>query len=97
MRMRIELESVLAGAALPRAQQLELFAYISLGVVDSLARGVLTVENATRYFFHAANGLFVRERLRSKVADRIMSHGVQLADLREALPRDLASQRIHAR
>jgi hypothetical protein len=36
------------------------------------------------------NCLFVRKHLRDKLADVIMSHGVQLPDLFEALPPDEA-------
>ncbi len=42
--------------------------------------------NAVRFFFHAENCLFVRQRLRDRTADEVMSRGVQLPDLFEALP-----------
>ena len=37
-------------------------------------------------FYCADNCLFVRKALKDKTADRIMSHGVQLPDLFNALP-----------
>jgi hypothetical protein len=39
-----------------------------------------------RIFFNAENCLFVRQHLREKIADEIMSRGVQLPDLFDALP-----------
>ncbi|MGH7227051.1 MAG: hypothetical protein ACRELF_27865, partial [Gemmataceae bacterium] len=36
--------------------------------------------------------LFVRKRLRDKIADEIMSRGVQLADLFDSLPTDEAQR-----
>ena len=48
--------------------------------------GVFTTTDALRVFFHTENCLFVRKQLRDKLADAIMSHGVQLPDLFEALP-----------
>jgi hypothetical protein len=68
------------------AQQLVLFALLTLGILESLANGVLSATDALRVFFHAENCLFVRKQLRDKTADAIMSHGVQLPDLFEVLP-----------
>jgi hypothetical protein len=62
-------------------QQLVLFALLTLGMLESLANGVLSATDALRVFFHAENCLFVRKQLRVKTADAIMSHGVQLPDL----------------
>ena len=39
-----------------------------------------------RVFFHTDNCLYVRKHLRDKIADAVMSHGVQLPDLFEVLP-----------
>jgi hypothetical protein len=39
--------------------------------------------------------LFVRNQLRSKVADKIMGHGVQLPDLFDALPIEEAHREFH--
>ena len=67
-------------------QELELFALVNLGVVQSLASGVLRPTEALQRFYCADNCLYVRKQLRNKEADRIMSHGVQLPDLFESLP-----------
>ena len=75
---------------LPR--QLGLIATLNLGVVDLLANGVLSSAEATQYFYNAANCLLVSKRLRNKRADEIMSRGVQLEDLREALSEQEAQQ-----
>jgi hypothetical protein len=47
---------------------------------------------AVELFFHADNCLFVKRRLRHKSAAEIMSRGVQLPDLFDALPADKAQQ-----
>ncbi|MBI1925269.1 hypothetical protein HYR99_13590 [Candidatus Poribacteria bacterium] len=48
--------------------------------------------DALRLFFHAENCLFVRKHLKEKIADPIMSHGVQLPDLFDALPAEEAQR-----
>lgn len=45
-------------------------------------------------FFHAENCLFVRRHLRAKLADKIMSHGVQLPDLFDILPAEKAHRKF---
>jgi hypothetical protein len=80
------LKTLLAASGRTSAQQLVLFALLTLGMLESLANGVLSATDALRVFFHAENCLFVRKQLRHKTADAIMSHGVQLPDLFEVLP-----------
>lgn len=72
------------------AQPLALFTLLTLGMIESLANGLLSATEAVRVFFHMENCLFVRKHRRDKTADTIMSHGVQLPDLFEALPREEA-------
>ncbi len=67
-------------------QQLTLFALLTLGILESLAHGLLSATEALRVFFHAENCRFIRQHLRDTTADAVMSHGVQLPDLFEALP-----------
>ncbi len=67
------------------AQRLALFALLTLGILESLANGLLSTTDALQVFFHTENGLFVRKHLRDKTAGTIMSHGVQLPDLFETL------------
>ena len=57
-----------------------------MGVADSLSKGVISPAKAVELFFHADNCRFVRKQLREKAADQVMGHGVQLADLFDALP-----------
>jgi len=59
-------------------QQLTLFALVNLGLIESLADGLLSATDAVRLFYNADNGLFVRKQLREKKADEIMSRGAQL-------------------
>jgi len=86
MYHRISLKSILLKTGETPDQQLMLFALLTLGMLESLANGLLSVTEALQVFFHAENCLFVRKQLRDKIADQIMSHGVQLADLFDALP-----------
>ncbi len=73
-------------------QQITSFALLSLGVIESLVGGAVSASGAVELFFHADNCLFVRKRLRQAIADEIMSRGVQLPDVFEALPTEEAQQ-----
>ena len=73
-------------------QQLELFALLNLGIAQSLASGVLSATESIQRFYHADNCLYVRKHLRSKQANAIMSHGVQLPDLFDCLPAEEAQR-----
>ena len=86
MKDNIDLSALLAGVDGGAARRLSLFALLGLGMVESLANGALSTADAVRVFFNAQNCLYVRKKLRDKVADEVMSHGVQLHDLFEALP-----------
>ena len=71
---------------LPR--QLELFALVNLGLVQSLASGILSPSEAVEHFYHADNCLYVRTHFRKREANAIMSRGIQLPDLFDCLPAD---------
>ena len=92
MNDRIELKQLLADGGRTRAEQLEIFALLNLGVLESLSHGLLSAADALRTFFHAENCLFVRQQVRNRTADEIMSRGVQLPDLIDSLP-PLVAQR----
>jgi hypothetical protein len=81
----MSLQRLLAASNDTPAQRLALFALLTLGIIESLAHGLLSAPDALRVFFQAENCLFVRKHLRDKTADAVMSHGVQLPDLFEAL------------
>ena len=91
MRSRIDLSTLLSQAT-NKDQQITSFALLSLGVIESLVGGAVTASGAVELFFHADNCLFVRKRLRRAIADEIMSRGVQLPDVFEALPTEEAQQ-----
>ena len=61
---------------------------VPLALLDS----IISVTDAPRLFFHAENCSFVRKYLKEKIADQIMSHGVQLPDLFDALPLEEAQR-----
>lgn len=90
----MKLESVLAEAGTKESQQLALFAFLNLGVIESIASGMMTASEAVRLVYNAENCQFVREHFR-KPADKIMSHGVQLPDLFDALPVEEAHRELH--
>ena len=78
--------------ATDRRQQTTSFALICLGAVESLMSGAISSTDSVRLVFHADNCQFVRETLADETADEIMSRGVQLPDLFEALPAEMALQ-----
>ena len=92
MKQSYSFRIVLSDASGSQTQQLELFALLNLGIVQSLACGVLSATEAIQRFYHADNCLYVRKHLRSKDADEIMSHGVQLPDIFDCLPTEEAQR-----
>ena len=74
MSHSMSLQALLTASNAVPGQPLALFALLTLGILESLAHGLLSVTDALRIFFHAENCVFV------------LSHGVQLPDLFEALP-----------
>ena len=95
MNQRISLQAWLDQSDGSRADQLELFALINLGLLESLSAGILSAADSLQVFFHADNCLFVRKRLKNKDADEIMSRGVQLADVLDIVPADQAQREFH--
>lgn len=77
------------------AQQRELFALLNLGLVQSLASGVVSPTEAVARFYHAENCLYVQKHFRQKEAVAIMSHDVQLPDLFECLPTEEAQREFY--
>lgn len=77
---------ILLSKARDRHQKITSFALLCLGVIESLAGGLMGVSDAVRIFFHVENCLFVRRSLKQRIADQIMSRGVQSPDLFDALP-----------
>jgi hypothetical protein len=86
MRQQQSFRIALSDTSGSLTQQLELFALVNLGLVQSLASGILSPTDAIQLFYHADNCLYVQKRFRNKVANEIMSRGVQLPDLFESLP-----------
>ncbi len=86
MHTKMSLQTFLAPSNDIPAQQLAVLALLTLGLLESLANGLLSAADAVQMFFHAENCQYVRKHLRNKTADAVMSHGVQLPDLGEALP-----------
>ena len=72
-----------------------LFALLNLGLIESLANGMVSPDEAIRAFYNAENCLYVRKCLRQKIAAEVMSRGTQLPDLFEALPADEALREFH--
>jgi hypothetical protein len=81
MNLRLVLDSVGGDTA----RQLELFALLTLGIIESLENGLLSPADAITVFFNLENCRCVRETLPAKAADQVMGRGVQLPDLAAAL------------
>lgn len=77
------------------AQQQELFALLNLGLVQSLASGVVSPTEAVELFYHVENCLYVQKHFRPKAVHMLMSHGVQLPDLFESLPVEEAQREFY--
>jgi hypothetical protein len=87
----INLQDLLSQATGQR-QQATSFALFCLGAVESLMSGAISSTDSVRLVFHIDNCQFVRETLKDEIADEVMSRGVQLPDLFEALPAEIAQQ-----
>lgn len=92
MKHRMDLSALLSDNHGDTSRQLGMFALLNLGVIELLANGAMSAADAVPFFYHAGNCRYVRRKLRNKTADKIMSHGVQLDDLFEALPEREAQQ-----
>jgi hypothetical protein len=90
MTNSMSLQTLLAASGGAPAYQLARFALLTLGIIASLANGLLSATHVLRMFFHTENCLFVRKHLRDKTADAIMSHAMQLPDVFDVLPREEA-------
>jgi hypothetical protein len=95
MRQSYRLRSILSDASDDLPQQLELFALVHLGLVQSLARGVLSATEAVQRFYNSDNCLYVHRHLRNHEANAIMSHGVQLPDLFDSLSPEEAQREFY--
>jgi hypothetical protein len=82
----MNLETLIADHRRDGDRAMAVFALLNLGVIESLANGIVSASDAVRAFYTAANCLFVRRRLKNKIADEVMSRGVQLPDLFDILP-----------
>jgi hypothetical protein len=74
------------------SDRLAVFALLALGLVESLANGLISARGVVRTFFNADNCLYVRKELRDKVADDVMARGVQLPDIFDALSAEEAQR-----
>ena len=85
MNSSLNLETLLSAPGRTLDQQLALFALLNLGIIESLANGLVSATDALQVFFNAENCLFVRQQLQEKIADEVMGRGVQLPDLFDVL------------
>jgi hypothetical protein len=82
----VSLSVLLAAAVNKPGEQRQLFAFLTLGIIESLANGLLSATESVRIFFNAENCSLVRKRFKKGVADQVMGRGVQLPDLFDTLP-----------
>ena len=95
MKQRYSSRVLLAEVSGTLPRQLEIFALVNLGLVQSLASGVLSPTEAVERFYHADNCLYVQKHFRRKEANAIMSRGIQLPDLFDCLPADAARREFY--
>ncbi len=94
MESVMRLKSLLSDAGQSQGDRLTIFAVINLGIIESLFNGSLSATDAVIMLFNADNCLYVRKQLKNKIADKIMSHGVQLPDLFDILPLEEAQRQF---
>jgi len=88
---RIEIEKINLKNLFPETDKSSeelsgILALFILGILESLNNGLMSTSDVLETFFHVDNILFVRQHLRDRTADEIMSRGVQLPDLFDILP-----------
>ena len=102
MNPSVQLQTLLSAAGEDAERRLTIFALLNLGIIESLANGLLSATDAVRLFYHAENCSYAHTDLKEKIANQIMGRGVQLPDLFDCLPtgeaqrefqRELASMR----
>lgn len=94
-KSNIAFRIVLSASDRALTQQRELFALLNLGLIQSLASGILSPTEAVEQFYHADNCLYVQKHFRQKEASAIMSHRVQLPDLFAWLPAEEAQREFY--
>ena len=92
MNDKIQLKQLLTESSQTQVEQVEIFALLNLGILESLSHGLMSAADALQSFFHVENCLFVRHQMRNRAADEIMSRGVQLSDLFDTLPPAMAQR-----
>ena len=95
MKQRQPIRISLSEVSVSLNQPLELFAILNLGLVQSLASGLLSPTEALQRFYYAENCLYVRRHFRNKEANEVMSRGVQLPDLFDGLPAEEARREFY--
>ncbi len=86
MNHGIDLKILLLASGKKPSEQLAVFAWLNLGLIESLSHGLVSATDAVRVLYNGDNCLFVRKQFKEEAADEIMSRAVQLPDLFEALP-----------
>ncbi len=92
MNQRIELKSHFTAIGMDPSTGLTFFVLINLGLIESLANGLMSATEAVVHFYFADNCLFVNNYINNRTAHEIMSHGVQLPDLFNCLSAEEAQR-----
>ena len=92
MKQNQQFRVVFAEATRGQTLQLQLFALLNLGVIQSLKSGVVSATDAVKQFYHAENCLYIKNTINNNIADSIMSHGVQLPDIFDCLSAEEAQR-----
>jgi hypothetical protein len=67
-------------------REMVLFALIVLGSVEAIINELLSASDAVTILFNVENCLYIKKRLHNETSGEIMSSGVRLPDLFDALP-----------
>jgi hypothetical protein len=86
MNKKIDLTDLSSKLDGPSDRSLDLFAFLNLGLIEALMNGLLSAEDAVRFFYNADNCIYVKKYVKTKGANEVMGRGVQLPDLFDALP-----------
>ncbi len=78
MNNTVDLKTLLLASGKTSGEQLAVFAWLNLGLLESLGHGLLSATDAVRIFYNGDNCLFVRKQFHEGAADEVMSHGERI-------------------
>lgn len=92
MKPALQLENLLQTSGKEGVDPLTVFAFMILGVIESLSSNLMSPKESVRVVFNFENCSYVKERLKKKAANEVMGRGVQLNNLFDGLPLEEAKR-----